>query len=359
MNGEDFEEDLGLRDGRRMLSEVRVRETTWLWPGRAPLGALTLLEGDPGVGKSTIAADIAARVTRGTAMPDGSIGSHGAAGVVLLAAEDSVEETLTPRFLAAGGDADRAAIREHVKPNYEEALPTIADLKEIRGDLRDLRARLLVIDPLSEFLPGETNTNNDMQVRQALRPLLRLCDQLGVAVLGVRHLRKQETRNSLHAGGGSIAFTAAARSVLLCARAAGGPASEFVIAQSKLNLGPRAPSLRYRIVAADGTSRVEWLEESSETADELLAGPEERYRRDMLEEAKEFLREILRDGPVPKTHIDREAESAGISTATLRRAIHALGLGKHKQGMKTGWLRFLPEHAEGAQESPKALTPEQ
>jgi hypothetical protein len=317
-----------------LFSEVKIESLQWLWPGRIPLGKVTILDGDPGLGKSLIAVDLAARVTTGRGMPDESDAllrsPHGAPhGVVLLSAEDGPGDTIAPRLLTAG--ADLALVLDlHNVPDldmstrtpYERGLLLPRDLRTLERGIKRMQARLVVIDPLMAFLDPSVNSFRDQDARTVLlEPLKRLAEETGAAILLLRHLNKRESGNAVHRGGGSIGFIGAARSGLLVAKDPDDPEHQRALASGKSNLGPPPPALRYRLIVADGETqpRVEWLGACGYTADTLVAqsaGDE----LGALEGATLWLEEALADGTRPAAEMKRLARQAGISLATLRRA---------------------------------------
>ena len=160
------------------LDTITPENVKWLWPGRVPLGKITILQGDPGLGKSTLALDVASRVSRKLPMPDDSLSDlHEAANVLLLSAEDGVADTIRPRLDALEADQQRISIpgdHRHL------LIPTDADL--IREAVRTLNAKLLIIDPLTAFLDGTINSWSNQHVRRALMPLAAIADESGVAI---------------------------------------------------------------------------------------------------------------------------------------------------------------------------------
>lgn len=326
------------------LSDVEPETVRWLWPDRIPLGKLTMLDGDPGLLKSTITLDLAARLSRGAAMPDGSSPEvDGPAGTVLLTAEDGLADTVRPRLDAAGGDPARVAVVKHVPTvDGEPRLPTVEDTPELERALDTVEARLLVVDPLMAFLPADVNSHRDQDVRRALAPLAELADEAGVAVVAIRHLNKSGGSNPKYRGGGSIGLIGAARSGLLVAEDPDAPDTRRILAATKANLSEPAPSLTYRPVQADnGAVRVEWEGESEHAAHALLDAPsgEERTAR---EEAADVLREELRNGPVEVDDLKGTAEELGMSWRTFRRAKNQLGIEHTRDGFGGPWQWKLP-----------------
>ena len=359
------------------LADVPTRPVRWLWADRLPIGKLTVLDGDPGLGKSAITLDVAARVSAGLPMPDRptpdpSAGSGQALdaprGVVLLSAEDGLADTIRPRLLAAGADLARIVALtsvldrplSHSRPGGPGRpifrLPTLGDLSSIRRAIAKVRAALVVVDPIMAFLPRDVDSGRDSAVRaprSALVLLIRLAglaEAEDVAVLVVRHLTKRAGRNPLYRGGGSIGIIGAARSGLLVARNPADPTgARRVLASTKANLVHTPPALAYRLATADGAHgagslRVVWEGPTDQTASSLLdasAAPA-RHEPTALDEARDLLRSVLAAGPSPSDAVFAEARAAGISPITLRRARAALGIRPRKDGFRGCWLWELP-----------------
>lgn len=327
------------------LSDVDPEAIKWLWPDRIPLGKLTMLDGDPGLLKSTITLDLAARLSRGASMPDGTEPEVGRpAGTVLLTAEDGLADTVRPRLDAAEGDPRRVAVVKHVSTvNGEPRLPHVEDTPELARALDKVEARLLVVDPLMAFLPSDVNSHRDQDVRRALAPLAELADDTGVAVVAIRHLNKSGGNNPKYRGGGSIGLIGAARSGLMVAEDPDAPDTRRILAPTKANLSEPAPSLAYRpLEAKNGAVRVEWEGKSGHAAHALLeiSSEEERTKRD---EAADVLREELRNGPIAVEELKQLADRLGIGWRTFRRAKKRLGVDHQKRGFDGGWEWELPE----------------
>jgi hypothetical protein len=321
-----------------LLADVVPEAVLWLWPPRLPRGKLMLLEGDPDEGKSTIALDLAARISAGAPMPLETVGRP-AAGVVVLSAEDGLADTIRPRLEAAGADLSRI-VSERL-----EALPTLDDagLAHIRALIARVDAVLVVLDPLMAFVPDAVDTHKDHHSRRLLRKLAALAEETGATVLVLRHLRKGSGHRPKDAGGGSVAYTAAARVVLLAATDPGDETRK-VLARVKGNLAAPFPALGYRLPAPDGVVRVEWLGETTHTAAELLQEPADDEECSAGEEAEAWLRDALANGPRLADEMVRAARAAGIAERTLRRARKRLDVRSKKQdgSMEGRWCWVPP-----------------
>ncbi len=265
------------------LSDVEPERLTWLSRGRLAAGKLTVLDGDPGLGKSTLLAELPARVTRGDALPNGEAGRP--RGVVLLSAEDGLADTIRPRLEAAGADLDRVLALVAMPDEGDEdgpgRLPTIPDdLGYVEELVRHADAALLVIDPLMAYLGADTNAHRDQDVRRALAALAALAERTGVAVVLIRHLNKAQSAHALYRGGGSIGIIGAARCGLLLAADPDDP-ERRVLAPTKANLArpPVTPVFRLAPVPGTDVARVAWLGETAHTAANLLAQPADEEER--------------------------------------------------------------------------------
>lgn len=336
------------------LSSVQRERVEWIWPGYLARGKLHIMDGDPGLGKSTAALDIAARLSRGAMMPDGSPGTT-PAGVVILTAEDGLADTVRPRLEAAGADLERIVALTGIVDGDGERMPGLPlDLAAIEAGIRQVDAALVIVDPIMAYLPADVNAHRDQDVRRALAPTAALAERTRSAILAVRHLNKSGGAHALYRGGGSIGIIGAARVGLLVARDPDDDARR-IVAVTKNNLAAESASLAFQLVPDDaiGAARVEWLGESAHGASALLAiradDPEEGGA---LAEAVDVLRTILADGPVPAKDAEREATTgAGVSRATLLRARKAAGVVAEKVGRPGASGQFWQWRLE-----PKALT---
>jgi len=317
------------------MSSVVPKETQWAWQYRIPLGELTGVDGDPGNNKSSVLIDLAARVSTGSDMPDGTPGING--GVLLLLAEDSLEKTTLQRLEAAGADLDRVATIQR-----QVLLPD--DLKLVKRAISQVKARLVIVDPLMAFLA--LDANGDQRVRRALTPLKRAAERANAAVVLVRHLTKRGGSHALYRGSGSIGIIAATRSALLIGRDPEDPDMR-VLVQTKSNLGPIAPSLLFEPVeAANGAVRIEWRGECEYTAEDVLSTRNASETK--LEDAEDMLITLLANGPVEVNKIREEATARGISWRTVERAkrLHRIFPRHVGFGSGSGWTWAMCEDGE-------------
>ena len=313
------------------MQEVTPEDVAWLWGGRIARGKFTLIDGDPGEGKSLITLDLAARLSTGRSMPDEATANYGPSKVLFLLCEDDLADTVAPRLIAA--DADRANIEV-----IRALLKIPGQLDAIEQAIREMGAALVVIDPLNGYIDGKINTHSDHEVRLALTPLVEMAARSGAAILGVRHLNKQVGGPAKYRGGGSIAYIGLARAALMVGI---DPDDENarILASSKGNLSTRAPSLRFSIVeTANKQPCIEWKGRSPLTADDLCALPEKEDSRAARKDAREFLLEQLADGARFAEELYQEGEKQHIARRTLRRVKAEEGILDRRDGKRWLWL---------------------
>jgi putative DNA primase/helicase len=327
------------------LSRIEPERLVWLSPGRLAAGKLTVLDGDPGLGKSTLLCDFAARLTRGEPLPGGQPGEP--RGVVILSAEDDLFDTIRPRLDAAGGDPQRIfafpSLPAELKAGQLFAIPShVPDLEQV---ITRLQIALLIIDPLVAYLERRINANNDQHVRRAFVALKELAERTGVAIVAVRHLNKTAGGDPLYRGGGSIGIIGAARCGLLLAADPADP-TRRILATSKANLASPPASLAFRLLPVPGSdvARVAWEGESPYTAAELLRPLTNGERPTALDAVRAWLRQELAAGPRPASELLAAAEANGLSLASLRRARQAERVVVRKaRGHHGAWIWSLPD----------------
>lgn len=323
------------RLGVTWASEVTPRNPTFAWDGRAPLGAVTILGGLEGLGKSTLTAYLAAGLTTGT-LPGHLLGKP---SVVLFAShEDSLEETAVPRLLAAEADLSRVGF---LATDLDEDTGTLVlpdDMARLSREIDDTGARLVVIDPIAAYVSASKRENSEQDVRAVLDALRRLGAKHNAAFLVIKHLNKDEGASFLSRVSGSRGYSAAARSVLAFGRDPQDPDEHRgpmrVLAHPKCNVADEQPSLAFRVeprhVHHGGddlfTSRLVAGGEHDARAEDLLDArttPEEGAR---VAAAIDWLRDELAGGPRVGAEVRDLARKAGHAQSTLYRARDKLGV---------------------------------
>jgi hypothetical protein len=337
------------------LSDVEPEEVEWLWEPFIPRGKLTIMEGDPGCGKTFVALALATALSLGHGLPwvegmppppdEPEFGP-----TVYMSAEDGLADTICPRLDRM--DADRGLIyaiegqkqRDPVTGKERLVGITLADVDVLDAALDKIRPALLVLDPLQAYLGARVDFHRANEVRPLLSNLGVLAAKHRCAVLILRHLAKSGSARSIYRGLGSIDFIAAARSVLLVGRPVDDPVARAIVHQ-KCSVGPLGPSIGFNI--RDGGD-FGWTGASSMTASDLLAAEDAEGDAPARDEAEEFLREILAHGEKkPSKDVLAEARAAGISERTLRRAKQRLGVKASRVGSlnargKGLWLWAMP-----------------
>jgi putative DNA primase/helicase len=335
------------------MSDVRPTAIEWLWQNWIAIGKVHILAGDGGLGKSTILCGLTATTTTGTEWPDGARADQ-AGSVIILAAEDAVEDTLAPRLMAAGADLSRVfVIRSVLDENRRRSFNLQADLERLEAEIqkRD-NVRLVIIDPVSSYL-GKVDSHKNADVRSVLEPLGELAARLGVAVICNNHFSKGggSANNRVI---GSVAFVNQARAAFIVTPDEKDQTRRLLI-PSKMNIAPMGYGLAYRIegclIEHDrreiATSRI--MYESTPvtvTADQALAALDgNRESKSEKSEAIEYLMDMLGEGPVSAKDIKRDATDAGISPKSLRGAREALGVKPERIGFGSegGWVWSLPK----------------
>lgn len=341
------------------LADVKPETLRWLWRGRIAIGKLTLLQGDPGLGKSIISIDIAARVTTASNWPDAP-NELAPAKVVLIGEEDGIADTVVPRLIAAGADLLKVLKLKGARTlrngrkcvrvfDLESSLDTLERMLQNNPDIR-----LVVLDPISAYM-GRVNSHNNTEVRAVLTPLAALAEKYGVAVLVITHMSKAADSSPIYRSSGSIAFAAASRAVWVVAKDRDDEKRRFFV-PVKNNLGIDTGGLTYRIEprGTDSTPIVSWEPKPvTITAAEALASGLPGERRTEIDDAADWLREFLADGPRPATEVEREAKAAGHSVGTLRRAKAVLNVSSDRAAFGGGWNWVLLQdpHSDTAQDA--------
>ena len=315
--------------------EKTGRETSpvsWLWRPYLAAGKLTLLDGDPGVGKSLLTINLAARLSRALSLPDGFTPA-GARRTLFLNAEDDPSDTILPRLRAAEADLEQIFV-----PNChgdDEMLQFPADLSRLEGLVRERGIDLLVIDTVSAFLP-DVAAGQVSATRQALAPLAQLAIRAGVAVLLVRHLVKHACANVLYRGQGSIAVAGMARTVLLAERHPRDATCQ-TLSVLKANLTAPPTPLAYRLVDRGGVGAVTWLSREQMPAED--APLPAKMESPGVVKATVWLLEALAQGPRPAAELLVAARADGIRERTLEVAKRQLRI-QSKVGTNTEGRRF-------------------
>ena len=305
------------------MSDIQPEEVQWLWYPYIPLGKLTVIQGDPGEGKTTFVLAVIAALTKGEALPERE--PLDPVNILYQTAEDGLADTIRPRLDALGADCSRVLVIDESKREL-----SLSD-ERIRQAMEETGAKLLVLDPLQAYLGAEVDMHRANEVRPILKRLGSVAEQMGCAVVLIRHLNKMQGQKSGHRGMGSVDFQAAARSVLLVGRTKEDPLLRIVV-PDKSSLAPEGESIAF---ALDPEQGFQWKGYCAYNAEELLGGSTKQVQTKTMQ-AEETLRNLL-DKPAPAEEILRRITAAGISERTLMTAKKNLGVLSEKRGGQWFW----------------------
>lgn len=319
------------------MEQVEVEKIDWLLYPFIPFGKVTIVQGDPGEGKTTMVLQIIAKLTKGEAvLPSGSdepaleekTMDLEPVNVIYQTAEDGLGDTIKPRLLSAGADCSRVMVID----DNDQAL-TMMDAR-LEEAIIKTKARLVVLDPIQGFLGAAVDMHRANEIRPLMKRVAVLAEKYHCAIILIGHMNKNSNGKSSYRGLGSIDFQAAARSLLIVGRIKHEPEIR-VVCHVKSSLAPEGKSIAFRL---DKDTGFEWIGEYDISADDLLSGDN---RGQKIHEAKEFLKEILVSGSVAQTKVAEEAESRGIKKKTLWNAKKELEIESVKIGNQ--WFWMLPE----------------
>lgn len=309
------------------MSDIQAEKVRWLWQPYLPRGKITIVQGDPGDGKTTFVLALAALLTRGLPMPGG-----GAApppmNVIYQTAEDGLADTIRPRLDALGADCSRVLVID------ESERELTLDDHRLAQAIRQTGAGLAVLDPIQAYLGNNVDMHRANEVRPIFKRLGQLAEQTGCAIVLVGHMNKMQGAKSAYRGLGSIDFRAAARSVLLVGRAKDNE-DQRVVVHDKSSLAPEGASILFSLDSETGFS---WQGFCDTTASELLSGGPSATK---TEQAEQLLLDLLSGGEMASDELVARASTLGISERTLKIAKQNLGVTAVRRGDR--WYSHLPE----------------
>lgn len=312
------------------MSEIQQTEVEWLWYPYIPFGKLTIIQGNPGEGKTFFAMQLAAACTNRKYLPQ--MEPFEPFNVIFQTAEDGLGDTVKPRLVSAEADMERVLVID----DTEHPL-TLAD-KRIENAIRENNARLVIIDPLQAFLGANVDMNRANEVRPILRRLADTAQNTNCAIVMIGHLNKASGSQSTYRGLGSIDITAVVRSLLFIGKVKTDPTTR-VIVHEKSSLAPPGQSLAFSLGDEKG---FRWIGAYDISAEDLLAGGEGNKTELKQELAVKLITEFLAEGKkVSSAEINAEARERGISERTVRLAKNSMGdkIASERQG-KDWWIWF-------------------
>ena len=306
------------------LSEVESQQIKWLWYPFIPYGKLSIVQGDPGDGKSTLILNIAAKLSMGECI-DENMNITEPVNVIYQTAEDGLADTVKPRLEAANADCSRISIIDE----SDKSVSMTDD--RIEEAIKRENAKLCIFDPIQAYLGGDTDMNRANEARDMTKRLSLLAEKYKCAILLIGHMNKAGGNKAAYRGMGSIDFFAVARSVLLVGRIEGEPDLRAVV-QIKNNLAAFGHSKAFRLTETG----FEWTGDYEITADEVLGGIAPKVNK--LEQAKKMLRELAETSTsVQSSEIFDMAEDLNISKRTLENAKKELGIKARRIGNSWYW----------------------
>lgn len=306
------------------MSEVQTQEIEWLWYPFIPYGKLTILQGDPGDGKTTLILNIAACLSKGIGL-DSGMKLKAPINIIYQTAEDGLADTVKPRLEAAGADCERVLVIDE----SDKAL-SMSD-KRLEKAIIKTGAKVLILDPIQAYLGGGIDMNRANEARDMTKRLGALAEKYKCAIILIGHMNKASGNKAAYRGMGSIDFFAVARSVLLVGRVEEEPDIRAVV-QIKNNLAEFGHPKAFQL--SDGG--FQWIGDYEITADEVLGGIPPKANK--LEQAKRMLRELAETSNAVKSNeIFDMAEEHGISKRTLENAKRDLGIKAKKINQSWYW----------------------
>ena len=306
------------------MSEIQSQEVAWLWFPFIPYGKLTIVQGDPGDGKTTLVLNIAAKLSKGEGL-DSKMKLTEPLNVIYQSAEDGLADTVKPRLETAGANCENISV-------IDESIKLLSMIDErLEEAVIRTKAKLLILDPIQAYLGGGMDMNRANEARDMTKKLGLLAEKYKCAIILIGHMNKAAGNKAAYRGMGSIDFFAVARSVLLVGRIEGQKNTRAVV-QIKNNLAAFGHSKAFELTEEG----FHWLGDYEITADELLGGITPKANK--KERAKQLIYELAETNSVVKSEdIVNLAEEKGISKRTLENAKKELGIKGKRIGESWYW----------------------
>lgn len=308
-------------------SEIESSRVEWLWYPYIPCGKISVIQGDPGGGKSMLMIDLIARLTTGRPLPDGR--QTEAINVIYQCSEDGLEDTIKPRMVNAGADCNKVAIIN------EDVCKLKLDDEMIRRAILEVGAKMLVIDPVQAYL-GDSDLSNATGMRRVMRNLGIWASAFNCAVVLVGHLNKKSSQNDLYRGLGSVDIMAQARSVLQVERSEDDSRIRF-FKQVKNSLSSLGPILSFTI-NQDGCLR--WISEGYRNPEDPPLYDDDQLYEQMngkTETAALLLNRLLSSGPIPASQAMKAVLDKHISERTIKNTKKILGIVSFRKNGQWFW----------------------
>ena len=309
------------------MRDIQTEDVQWLWYPYLPRGKLTIVQGDPGEGKTTVVLAVISALTRGESLPECEQAPE-PVNVIYQTAEDGLADTIKPRLEAAGADCARVLVIDESKRELN-----LSD-ERLEQALRKTGAQLMVLDSIQAYLGDGVDMHRANEVRPILKRTAAMAERTGCAVILIGHMNKAQGLKSGYRGLGSIDFRAAARSVLVVGRLKDDPAVR-IVAQDKNSLAPEGRSIAFQL---DGERGFKWKGTCDLSVDDVLGGSGRLQTKTL--QMEEELERMLRKA-APADAVLNRAKELGVSERTLMTAKKNLGIISEKRGSQWYWM--LPE----------------
>lgn len=306
-------------------SRLKSEEVKWLWYPYIPYGKITLLQGDPGDGKSTFMINLASIITKASKLPDGTKLKE-PEKVIYQCAEDNVSDTIKPRLEAAGADCDRVAYID----DSEDAL-TLADIR-IEQNIKAFGAKLLILDPVQAFIPVDMDMQNAVKMRSVMGKLAKIAQRTDCAIVLIGHMNKGNSGKKLYRGLGSIDIAAIARSVLMISRDENDSELRYMY-PVKSSLAPEGDAISFLLDKKNGFKWIGKCKLPDEDEKQVVydSGKSKRAK------AAELLRMLLAYNDVPSAIVMSKMSEYGIGERTVRLAYSEIGATAYRKDNKWFW----------------------
>lgn len=316
-----------------LYKDVSCKQIDWLWYPYIAIGKITLLQGDPGDGKSTMIMNLLAALSRGEMLPDGTP-LDGPQQSIYQCSEDSAGDTIKPRFDAANADCERIAfINEDVFGKI-----TLDDEK-LQQAIIEFHPRIIVIDPIQSYVDNPADLLVAGKLRRTLRRIGIWASTYNCAVVLISHLNKNEGTKSLYRNLGSIDLVATARSVLQVERDSDNP-NRRIIRQIKNNIGPIGDDIHFEITQEN---IFHWIIKlNKRTIGKKIENTFQMLPKNKQELASIVLKQLLVDGAVESREVQRVLEQYGIGNKTMQNVKQLLGIKSYRKMRKWYWV--MPDH---------------
>ena len=309
------------------MSNVNVEDIKWVWYPYIPYGKITVVQGDPGEGKTTFILALVALLTKGEPLPEEE-NKREPINVIYQTAEDGLSDTIKPRLLSVGADCERVIVIDE-----SESELTMSD-ERLEEAIKKTNAKVIVLDPIQAYIGGDVDMHRANEIRPIMKRLAFLAERTGCAVILIGHMNKMGGAKSAYRGLGSIDIRAAVRSVLVVGRVKDEPTLR-IVAHDKSNLAPEGKSIAFELNPDTGFI---WKGYCETTVDDLLCGKGSVLNK--TEQAEKLLKELLTDEDIPSEDIMQQAKELDISNRTLKIAKQNLGIKSFRKDNK--WFSSLP-----------------